>query len=347
MKLTIKKLADRLDAELICNDRISTRQIDGVRPVSTAGIDNVTFVTNDKFADKIEKSAAGAVITARRIKTTQKPQLIVENVHKALIAALKLFAPELKCLKAGIAPSAHISGKANIGQNVHIGAGVLIEDGAEIGDNSVILSGCKIGQNTKIGKKTRLDNNVVIYHNCVIGNSVIIQANSTIGSTGFGYSLIDGTHKLIPHNGGVVIEDFVEIGANCSVDRAKFDNTIIGAGTKIDNLVQIGHNVIIGKCCLIAGQAGLAGSCKIGDGVIIAGQCGIADNVEVGSGTMVGAKSVVLNNIGPGKKVLGVPAIEHKRKLKVWVLNNRLPEMADQLKEMSKRIKRLESPKND
>jgi UDP-3-O-[3-hydroxymyristoyl] glucosamine N-acyltransferase len=198
-----------------------------------------------------------------------------------------------------------------------------------------------------VGKNCRLDSNVVVYHNCHIGDNVIIQANSTIGSTGFGYAFIDGVHKLIPHNGRVVIEDFVEIGANCCIDRAKFGDTVVGAGTKIDNLVQIAHNVVIGKCCVIAGQAGIAGSCKLGDGVVLGGQTGLADNIEIGNGTMVGGQSGVARNVPAGQQVAGRPAIDVREALRISSLRMRLPKLAAHLKELTKRVERLEAAKDD
>jgi UDP-3-O-[3-hydroxymyristoyl] glucosamine N-acyltransferase len=176
---------------------------------------------------------------------------------------------------------------------------------------------------------------------------VCIQANTTIGSIGFGYSFINGKHKLIPHNGGVVIEDFVEIGANCCIDRAKFGNTIIGEGTKIDNLVQVAHNVVIGKNCLIAAMVGIAGSCKIGEGVVLAGQVGLVDNIKIGDGAMVGAQAGVTNNVEAGKSVIGSPAIEGKEALQVLVLTKRLPKMAEKLKQLSKRVERIEAAKDN
>jgi UDP-3-O-[3-hydroxymyristoyl] glucosamine N-acyltransferase len=224
---------------------------------------------------------------------------------------------------------------------VSIGPNAVIDDRVEIGKNTCIGSGCKIGENSKIGKNCRLDSNVVVYHNCCLGNNVIIQSNSTIGSTGFGYSFIEGSHKLIPHNGGVVIEDFVEIGANCCIDRAKFGNTVIGAGTKIDNLVQIAHNVVIGKGCLIAGLVGIAGSCKLGDGVVLAGQVGLADNIEIGDGTMIGAQSGVPYDVAAGQQLLGRPAVERKEALRIIGLTGRLPKMAERLKQLERKVEKL------
>ena len=342
--MTIAQLAERVDAELVGDGSANIRT---VGTVETAGENDVTFITNDRHATALEKSRAGAVIVAKRIEGLAKPQLVVKNVQAALIEALKCFAPKLKGAAKGIDPTAKVSKNAKIGEGVSIGPGVVIDDGAEIGPNSIIASGCKIGENSKLGENCRLDSNVVIYHNCRLGKNVIIQANSTIGSTGFGYFYIDGSHTLIPHNGGVVIEDYVEIGANCCVDRAKFGNTIIGAGTKIDNLVQIAHNVVIGKCCLIAGLVGIAGSCKLGDGVILGGQVGLADNIEIGDGTMIAAQSGVTHNIAAGQQIFGSPGTDLKEALKILGLTRRLPKLVEQLRQLSTRIERLETAKDD
>ncbi len=357
MKLTVAQLAERLGAKLTGD---GSGQISAVGPLETAGENDIAFIRGAKqdpihfgtTADKklisaVKRSLAGAVITGSRIEDSDKPQLIVKNVNAALIEALKIFAPTLKPASAGIDPSAKVAGSAKIADSAAIGAYAVIEDGAEVGANSVIAGGCKIGENSKIGKNCRLDSNVVVYHNCHIGNNVVIQANTTIGSTGFGYSFIEGSHRLIPHNGGVVIEDFVEIGANCCVDRAKFGNTKIGAGTKIDNLVQIAHNVAIGKNCLIAGLVGISGSCRLGDGVVLAGQVGLADNIEIGDNVIVGAQAGVINNISPGERVVGSPAINSKDAFQVMVLTKRLPKFSQQLKQLCKRVDKLESSKDD
>ncbi len=381
MKLTVAQLAERIGAELVGAPAECRRQISAVGTVGSAGKNDVTFVTDPKrnygysgtsadakHISAVKQSLAGAVIVARRIEGLAKPQLIVKDVNAALIEALNVFRPELtplertrqpfsggqdgfltglKAAPEGIGPTAKVAANARIARGVAVGAGVVIDDSVEIGENTVIGSGCKIGENSRVGRNCRLDSNVVIYHNCTIGNNVVIQANSTIGSTGFGYSFIDGAHRLIPHNGGVSIEDFVEIGANCCIDRAKFGNTIIGAGTKIDNLVQIAHNVVIGRCCLIVAQVGISGSCKLGDGVVLAGQVGLADNIEIGDGAIVGAQSGVSHNIAAGQQVLGSPAIERKEAFRIIGLTKRLPKLVKQLKQLSKRIERLEAAKDN
>jgi len=342
MELTVKQLAERLGAELVVAGDEGGKRIGSVGPVEAAGESDVTFVTNDKHIAALGKSRAAAAIVAKRIEGLSKPQLIVKNVDAALIEVLNFFAPILKPAVEGIDPSATLGKDVKIAKGVSIGLNVVIGDRVEIGENSVISSGCKIGENSKVGKNCRLDSNIVVYHNCCLGNNVIIQANSTIGSMGFGYSFIEGSHKLIPHNGGVVIEDFVEIGANCCIDRAKFGNTVIGAGTKIDNLVQIAHNVVIGKGCLIAGLVGISGSCKLGDGVVLAGQVGLADNIEIGDGTMIGAQAGVVNDVEAGQQVAWTPAVDKRKAFRVISLMMRLPELAEQLKQLARRIEKLE-----
>lgn len=344
MKLTVAQLAERIGAELVGEGAAFIEQ---VAAVETASEGSITFITNSRHIPGLKKSRAEAVIMARTVEGLDMPQLIVENVDAALIEVLNIFAPILKPVKCGIDKTAMLGRNVKIEKGVAVGPGVVIEDGVEIGKNTIIASGCKIGENSKLGENCRLDCNVVIYHNCSMGNNVIIQANSTIGSVGFGYSFIEGEHKLIPHTGGVVIEDCVEIGANCCVDRAKFGNTIIGAGTKIDNLVQVAHNVVIGKCCLIAGQVGISGSCRIGDGVVIAGQVGLVDNIEIGDGAIIGAQSGVNHNVAAGEQVFGSPARKRNEQFRIIGLMGRLPKLVEQVKKLKTRIDKLEASKDN
>lgn len=341
--LTVAQLAKRIGARLVGD---GSAEVSAVGAIDQADGRAITFVTDQKHIPKLHSSRAGAVIVDRCIENLARPQLIVRDVNAALIETLSIFAPKLKAAE-GIDPTAKIGQAVKIAQGVSVGPYVVIDDNVQIGAGSVIASGCRIGENSKLGKNCRLDSNVCVYHNCCLGNNVIIQANTTIGSVGFGYYFIEGAHKLIPHNGGVVIEDFVEIGANCSIDRAKFGNTVIGAGTKIDNLVQIAHNVIIGKCCLIAGQVGISGSCKIGDGVVLAGQVGLVDNIEIGDGTVVGAQSGVTRDIAAKQQIFGSPATDIREALKIIGFTRRLPKMSEQLKKLSARVEGLEASKDD
>ena len=342
-KITVKELASIIGAELVGSGQA---EVGGVLPFDSAGADNITFAVNEKLLDKISECKAAAVIVNKKADSPI-PLLVVSNVEKALIEALKQFMPSLVPPVPGVHKSAVVEPTAIIDKSASIGPLACIRAGAKIGENTVIGSGCKINQNSVIGKNCRLEDNVVIYHNCTIGNNCIIGANTTIGATGFGYYFIDGQHKRIPHAGSVVIEDCVEIGANSCVDRAKFANTVIGAGTKIDNLVQIAHNVIIGKCCLIVSQAGISGSTKLGNGVVLAGQAGIKDHAVIGDMAQIGAQAGVMNDIGPNKKVVGSPAIDVRDFFKQVLLEQKLPEMNKQLKQLIKKVENIEAAKNN
>jgi UDP-3-O-[3-hydroxymyristoyl] glucosamine N-acyltransferase len=347
MNVAIEELAKRLGAQILGANGGLRTELAGIRPVDMAGAADVTFVTDAKYAAAAARCGAAAVIVARPIEGLVKPQLVVKDVNAALIETLNVFAPELPPLAEGVDPSARIGADVRLAEGVSVGPYVIIEDHVEIGARTAIGGGCKIGRGTKIGAACRLDGNVVIYHDCTLGQHVVIQANSTIGAVGFGYAFIDGAHRLIPHHGGVILEDFVEIGANTCVDRAKFGNTIVGAGTKIDNLVQIGHNVVIGKCCLIAAQVGVAGSCRIGDGVVLAGQVGLADNIEIGAGTMVGAQAGVMSSVPPGEKLAWSPALNVHDAGRVVATVLRLPKLAQELKRLTAKVDRLEAAKDD
>jgi UDP-3-O-[3-hydroxymyristoyl] glucosamine N-acyltransferase len=346
MGMTVRELAQRLGAQLIGEGVDAGREVSAVMPAELAGADHVTFVTDAKYEAAAAQSSAAAVIVARPIPDVDKAQLLVADVNAALIEALNQFAPEHILPLAGVHPSACLASTVRLAEGVSIGPHVVLDEGVQIGSNTMIAGGCQIGRDSVVGADCRLDGNVVIYHGCRLGNHVVVQANSTIGSVGFGYVFIAGAHRLIPHNGGVVVEDFVEIGANCCIDRAKFGNTIVGAGTKIDNLVQIAHNVVIGKCCLIAAQAGIAGSCRLGDGVVLAGQVGLADNIEIGAGTMVGAQAGVMSSAAPGQKLAWSPALDVREAARVVAHILRLPKLSQQLKRLTARVEELETAKN-
>ena len=347
MKLTIKELAEKLNAQLVWADVDEARLITAVAAIEAAGPEHVSFVTGGRQKVGIGKCEAGAVLVSKASDALSCAQLVVDNVDRALIECLTLLAPPLKPDPKGVHATAVVADSVQLGQDVCVGPGVVIEEDAVIGDGVVLRAGCKIGQGVKIGDHTRLDWNVVVYYGCDIGANVIIQSNTTIGAVGFGYAHYGGMHTLVPHNGTVIIEDFVEIGANCCIDRAKFAHTIIGAGTKMDNLVQIGHNVVIGKCCLLASQAGVAGSTTLGDGVILAGQAGLADNITVGDGVRVAAKAGVMGDVPAGQTIMWIPAMEESQAKRVVGEVLRLPRTAKRVREMAKRLDKLEGSEDD
>lgn len=342
-KITLARLAQIIGAQLIGS---GNAELTGVSSFESAQPDKVTFAAEEKLLDNISGCKAAAVIVNKKIDSPI-PLLVVNNVEKALIESLRQFMPALTKPLAGIHKSAVVEQGAIIHKTASIGPLAYVRAGARIGEGTVIGAGCKIGENSIIGNDCKFEDNIVVYHSCTIGNNCIIGANSTIGSSGFGYYFFEGRHNLIPHAGGVIIEDCVEIGANTCVDRAKFGNTIIGAGTKIDNLVQIAHNVIIGKCCLIVSQVGISGSCKIGNGVVLAGQVGMKDHITIGDGTQVGAQAGVINDIGPNERFVGSPAIDSKEKFRQVLLTSKLPEMSKQLKQLAKKVEDIEASKNN
>jgi UDP-3-O-[3-hydroxymyristoyl] glucosamine N-acyltransferase len=226
-----------------------------------------------------------------------------------------------------VSESSHISSSAKISPTAFIGNFVTVEDGAEIMDDAVIESGCYIGKNSRIGKRTRIYPGVVIRENVFVGKGCIIHSNSVIGSDGFGYVFDQGKHMKVPQAGGVIIGDDVEIGASVAIDRATIDFTVIGNGTKIDNLVHIAHNVKIGNNCLILAQVGISGSTVIEDGVIIAGQAGLSDHIRIKAGTIVMPQSGVIGNLEGNRVVFGTPARNRGEFMRIQAAMTKLPEM--------------------
>lgn len=343
-KFKLSELAEMFDGKIIGDENL---EITGISGLDYASETEIVYLDNMKFAKRVNECKSPAVIVEQEITDTEKTQLVVKRVAAVVIEMLKIYAPKLMPAKAGVDTSAIVDESAEIAESASICAGAVIKPNVKISENCVIGENVVVGENTVIGNDTVLDSGVVVYHNCKIGESCLIQANSVIGSIGFGYDYIDGEHRLIPHNKGVTIEDCVHIGAGCCIDRGKFEDTLIGAGTKIDNLVQIAHGVILGKLCLIAGGCGLAGSAVIEDGVVLAGQVGVANHIKIGSLSRVGAQSGVITNINPKSEVAGTPAINVKDMLRQILVVQKLPEMAKTIKELEKKVKKLESAEND
>jgi UDP-3-O-[3-hydroxymyristoyl] glucosamine N-acyltransferase len=338
----LSEISAKLGARLLGD---GDTEITGVNTIQDAGKSELCFLTSSKHAKKLSGSRAAAVLVGTPLEDCPMAQVVADNADAALIAVLELFAPALTP-QQGIHPAAVVESTAELDETASVGPNAYIGHGVKIGPHTVIGPGCSVGENTTVGSQCRLDSHVVIYHNCRIGNGCIIHANSTIGATGFGYSFINGQHRLIPHNGGVVLEDGVEIGANSCVDRAKFGDTVIGAGTKIDNLVQVGHNVKMGKACLMAGQSGTGGSTVIGNGVVFAGQAGAIDNLMIGDGAIIAVKSAATRDIPAGQTVLGMPPQDMRREMRCVAVYQRLPELAQDVKQLKEKIETLETAKD-
>ncbi len=338
LNTTLEELARIVGGE-VAGDR-NTR-IKGISGIKEAQEGDITFVANPKYIPLMYKTKASAIIVSKDVLEAPKPLIRTENPSLAFAKIVNLVAPSSP-RPQGISPLAFIAKGVEVGENVSIGPFTIIEEGAKIGDNTVIYGNCYIGACTTIGNDCLIYHHVSIRERIAIGNRVIIHSGAVIGSDGFGFAIVKGIQHKIPQIGTVIIEDDVEIGANVTIDRARFDKTLIGRGTKIDNLVQIAHNVIIGKNCIIVAQAGISGSTVLGDGVIIAGQAGLVGHIEIGEGAIVMAKSGVSKSVPAHTRVFGYPAKEEKHAKKVNAAVQRLPELYKEMRELSRRLRELE-----
>jgi len=343
MKLTLGKIADTVKGKLVGDPSIVITGISGIKEARKG---DITFLANSKYQRLMKITRASAIITSRDLADSDKPLIITANPSLAFSKVVELVYPNHIGYPKGIHPSAVISKSAKIGKNVSIGPNVIIENNVSVGNNTLIYGGCYIGSFTVIGQDCLIYPNVTIREKIEIGRHVIVHSGTVIGSDGFGFATVRGVQKKITQIGAVVIEDDVEIGANVTIDRARFDKTVIGKGTKIDNLVQIAHNVVIGKNCIIVAQVGISGSTTIGKGVILAGQAGLVGHITVGDGAIVAAQAGVTKSVPKGTKVSGYPAKPHQTAKKVNACVQRLPEMYRRVKELEERIKQLEASKS-
>jgi UDP-3-O-[3-hydroxymyristoyl] glucosamine N-acyltransferase len=247
----------------------------------------------------------------------------VATPHEAMLRVLPALYPE-PLRAAGIHPTAVVGRGVRLGADVTIGPYAVLEDGATIGDRGWIGAHCHVGAGVSVGEDARLVSHVVLYAGTIVGRRVVVHAGARLGSDGFGYVYADGQHKKIPHVGRCVIGDDVEIGANTTIDRGSVDDTVVGAGTKIDNLVHLGHNVRVGRLCLIMAQVGVAGSATIEDGVVLAGQAGVGGHLTIGRGARIGGQGGVVGNVPPGVDYSGYPARPHKETMRAQAALHRL-----------------------
>jgi len=318
-------------------------RISGAAPLEKAGPADLTFLTEPAMLVAGAGSKAGCLLAPVGsdvlFKDFAGAVVFTKNPKYAFMLALRLIEKEARPLPPpGIHPSSSVAPSAQLGKDIYIGPFAVIEEGASISEGAVIEAQCYVGRNARIGRGARLYPGVKIMDGCEIGMSSILHAGVTIGSDGFGYISPRGTHEKIPQLGKVIIQDNVEIGANTTIDRAALETTLIGGGTKIDNLVHIAHNVKIGKFCLILAQAAIAGSTVIGDNTIIAGQAGISDHLTIGENTVVMGKTGVIANLGPNQIVFGHTARPRLLAMKIEALLGKLPEMNRTINKMKKRL---------
>ncbi len=302
----------------------------------------ICYLTSVEKTDVLSDLKASAVIVPLEAKDKQLPfagaLLYAKEPEWAFILLMKYVDALRTKHTPGIHPTAIISPKAKLGTNVSVGAYTVIEDGVTIGDNTVIFAQCFIGQNVSIGKNCYIYPQVVIREDCVLKDYVILQAGAKIGADGFGFTFHEGRHQKIPQIGNVVLGNDVEVQANACVDRAKISSTVIGDNTKIDNLVQVGHNVRVGQSSIFCAQVGIAGTTEVGNGVILAGQVGLAGHMKIGDRVQVGAQSGVIGSLAPGKTYFGCPAIPQKEAFKQMAVVQKLPEIYKEFKQIKKQL---------
>jgi len=337
---SLKEIARAINGEILGDENTI---ITGICGIKEARPGDITFLANPKYAPLMEETKASAIITARDVEFPNKPIVRTDNPSLAFVKVVSLLEPSEQKRPQGIHPSVIIGKDVKLGAGVGIGAYVVIEDGVSIGDRSIIYPQCFIGYQSSIGADALIYSHVSIRERISLGNRVIIHSGAVIGSDGFGFVKVEDAHQKIPQIGTVEIHDDVEIGANVTIDRARFDKTIIGKGTKIDNLVQIAHNVVIGESSIIVAQAGISGSTQIGRGVTLAGQVGVVGHISIGDGATVAAQSGVSKSVPAATTVWGYPAkpIDQAKKINACVA--RLPELYEAIKGLKKRIEELEA----
>jgi UDP-3-O-[3-hydroxymyristoyl] glucosamine N-acyltransferase len=337
MSLTLKELAALLAGELKGPPDL---EIHGIAPIDRATPRDITFIAHRRYAALAETSQAAAFIVSPQWGHLSRPLIVVPHPQLAYAEAAALFAPPLKRFP-GVSPQACLGENVEWGEDVSVAPLVFLGDGVKLGDRVTIMPGCVIGDEVQIGDDTLLHPNVTVLARGVLGRRVIVHSGAVIGSDGFGYVPVGEGHRKIPQLGIVVIEDEVEIGANCTIDRAALGETRLGRGTKLDNLVHLAHNVTVGENSLLVAQAGVAGSSQLGKGVVLGGQVGVVGHIALGDGVKVGAQSGVTHNLPAGQVFLGSPAWPYAEALKIYPTIRKLPEIYRRLQQVERQLAAL------
>lgn len=337
---TVAEIAEVVQGHIYGDPSI---MICGIASIEEAKSGDITFAESSRFLETARASMASAILAPVTAVTSGDSKVLigVENPRLAFVQLLDLFAPE-QYMPRGIHSTAVIGSDFHSGANLSLGANATIGENVRVGNNVTIYPLCYVGDDVEIGDNTTLFPNVTIQRGSILGSRCVIHPGVVIGADGFGFMMIGGKHQKVPQIGNVVLGDDVEVGANSTIDRAKTGTTQIGNGTKIDNLVHIGHNCQIGENCLIVAQVGLSGGVHLGDYTVLAGQSGVAEQVHIGARSVVAGRGGVIGNLPEGSFVSGFPARPHKEVLRVQAASNKLPEMLKKIREMEKRLAELE-----
>jgi UDP-3-O-[3-hydroxymyristoyl] glucosamine N-acyltransferase len=341
---TLDALAVELGGVVVGDGSTAIRGVAGIREAQRG---DITFLANSRYDGYLVETQASAVICSREQRDAPLPLLQVDNPYLAFQKAVTLMRPELARPLPGVHPTAVVSPAAVVAEGASIGAHCVVEAGAHIGARAVLMPGCFVGVRAAIGEDTLLYPRVTVREECLIGTRCILHPGVVIGADGFGFAFDAGRYHKVPQVGNVIVGDDVEIGANTTIDRATTDSTRIGDGTKIDNLVQIGHNVVTGKHCIIVAQVGISGSTRLEDFVTIGGQAGIIGHVVLGRGAQVGAQGGVTKSVRENAKVFGTPAVPLGvfKRLNAYLM--RLPKLFERTKQLEERIDRLEQSQKE
>jgi len=334
MALTAAEIAKHLGGDVVGDP---TLELHRFAPADRAQPGDLTFAENQDYFNRAEQSAASAIIVDGEFSSGRKVLIRVPNSRVAFAKVLPLFFPE-PVFAPGVHPTAIIAASAKVDLTAHVGPYCVIDDSVRIGAGSVLQGGNFVGANSVLGEEVSLFPNVTVYSGSEIGNRVRVHSGTVIGSDGFGYVQDGGIHRKVPQMGNVIIREDVEIGSNVTIDRGALGPTIIGKGTKIDNLVQIGHNVLIGDHCLVVSQTGIAGSTKLGNYVVLGGQVGLAGHLKIGDGVLVAAQSGVMNDIPDGEKWMWTPAQPNRQAKRQMIALHQLPELLRRVAELEKKL---------
>lgn len=315
------------------------RVIVGPASLAQARGDQISFLRSARHSEALEATSAGAVLVPLDLTPSRRDLALLRcaDPSRAFTRVVEAFRPPLPSLPAGVHPSAVVAEDVELGPGVHVGAGCVVGAGAVLGPDATLHPGVVVGPRCRIGARTELRPRVVLYEDVEIGCDGLVHAGTVIGSDGFGFEPSASGWEKIPQFGGVVVGDRVEIGANCAIDRGRFEATRIGNGVKIDNLVHIAHNVVVEDDALLIAQVGIAGSARVGRGAILAGQVGIAGHLSIGAGARVGAQSGIGRDVPPGTEHFGTPSREKGEALRIHMLSGKLPELFRRVRDLERR----------